>query len=426
MDFLKSNWVKDVIACEKNQDLKKILQSKCRVIADDFLDVTSDMISHVDYILMNPPFSADEQHIIHAYSIAPAGCTIVSLCNYSTYKNDYSTTRKQLKSIIDKFGSIENLGSCFDAAERTTDVKIGLIRIKKAGESSSEFDGFFMDEEVEAQGDAIMPYNFVRDLVNRYVNAIKIFDKQMEFGIQMNTLTSSFFSSKLSFSCTSENSPVLRNDFKKDLQKSAWQYIFSKMNMQKYATRGLKEDINKFVEKQTEVPFTMKNIYKMIEIVIGTAGSRMDKAIIEVFDKLTMHHHENRHNVEGWKTNSHYLMGVKFIMPGLCHQDSWNRNSSKINTSSYGNDTIGDFIKALCYLTGTNYDTIDSFYTHTRDRLYGDRFDYAFFTVRCYKKGTAHFEFKDKDVWAMFNQHVARIKGYPLFEGGKRNTKKAA
>jgi hypothetical protein len=27
-----------------------------------------------------------------------------------------------------------------------------------------------------------------------------------------------------------------------------------------------------------------------------------------------------------------------------------------------------------------------------------------------------HFEFKDDNVWAKFNQHVSRIKGYPLFE----------
>lgn len=32
---------------------------------------------------------------------------------------------------------------------------------------------------------------------------------------------------------------------------------------------------------------------------------------------------------------------------------------------------------------------------------------------------TGHFEFKDAEVWARFNQHIARIKGYPLFEETK-------
>jgi tRNA1(Val) A37 N6-methylase TrmN6 len=45
-----------VIACENNTDLKKILQTKCKVIAEDFLTVTSDQVSHIDFIVMNPPF----------------------------------------------------------------------------------------------------------------------------------------------------------------------------------------------------------------------------------------------------------------------------------------------------------------------------------------------------------------------------------
>ena len=85
--------------------------------------------------------------------------------------------------------------------------------------------------------------------------------------------------------------------------------------MQKYATKGLKEDINKFVEQQENIPFTMKNIYRMLEIVIGTQSQRMDKAMIEVFDKVTERYSENRYNLEGWKANSHYLVNKKFINP---------------------------------------------------------------------------------------------------------------
>ena len=61
-----------VIACEKHPDLQKIVASKCQVLAVDFLQVTSDQVSHVDLIVMNPPFSRDEQHILHAFDIAPA------------------------------------------------------------------------------------------------------------------------------------------------------------------------------------------------------------------------------------------------------------------------------------------------------------------------------------------------------------------
>lgn len=76
-----------VLAVENEVNLRTILQSKCKVIGDDTMKITSDQISHIDYIIMNPPFSADERHIIHLYEIAPEGCTIIALCNWETIAN---------------------------------------------------------------------------------------------------------------------------------------------------------------------------------------------------------------------------------------------------------------------------------------------------------------------------------------------------
>ena len=261
---------------------------------------------------MNPPFSADDKHILHAYEIAPAGCKIISLCNYATIDNEYTNTRKQLKSIIKKCGSVENLGDCFTDAERKTGVIVGLIKIQKKGiKDSIEFEGFFMDEEPEEkQENGIMSYNVVRDLVNRYVNACKIYKEALTIKDRLNIATGSFFNGA--------NGIVMEanyDGYKKELQKAGWECILNKMNLTKYTTRGVREDINKFVEQQTQIPFTMRNIYHMLDMVVQTAGQRMDKAILEVFDMVTTHHHDNWHNVKGWKTNSHFLVGKKFILP---------------------------------------------------------------------------------------------------------------
>lgn len=229
------------------------------------------------------------------------------------------------------------------------------------------------------------------------------------------------------------------------MQRAGWMWIFEKMNMAKYATRGLKEDINKFVETQTNIPFTMKNIYKMLEIVVGTAGQRMDKAIVEVFDKVTSHHADNRMGLEGWKTNSHYLLTRRFIMPGF---SEWG--------SAY--ELTDDMIKALCYISGSDFDDqlgleefirypyllkkegkyvrgeygiikeyhLDRITAHKErifgseiehnEFIYGKWLNWGFFKVRKYKKGTVHFEFANTKLWERFNSRVARIKGYPLME----------
>lgn len=420
-----------LIACEKQPELKKILQTKCNVIEDDFLTLTSDRISHIDMIVMNPPFSKCEQHILHAFEIAPAGCEIISLCNSSMVDNRYSRIRHAVADIIETNGSYEELGDCFSTAERKTGVKVSLLRLKKPGTNyNAEFEGFFMEDDPEEIGEnGLMPYNFVRDLVNRYVAAVKIYDEQLNAAVKMNNLTSAFYSSKFSFSCTEKEKPVHRNEFKKDLQKAAWEFVFKKMNMQKYTTKGLKSEINKFVEQQTNVPFTMRNIYKMLEIIIGTHKERMDKAILEVFDRLTMYHSDNRFHVEGWKSNSHYLIGQKFVLPYMAAPES---GRMRLTHSEQNPSIVEDMIKALCYITGKNYDDYESlwnflnnkqvpgshYYSHDYVKYeWNTWYDWGFFEIKGFKKGTMHFKFKDLDVWAKFNQHVSRLKGYPLFEG---------
>lgn len=406
----------EVLACEINKDLQEILKTKCTLIGEDFLKVTSDKVSHIDGIIMNPPFSNADKHILHAYSIAPAGCKIVALCNAETLKNTAYSTRRELKTLVETFGQWHSIGNVFEEAERATSVEVAFITLNKPGaKESSEFEGFFTEEEPEQQQfNGLMPYNFVRDIVNRYIGAVKIFDEQLESAVKMNYLTRSFYSSSLAVSITEDNKPIKRNEFKKDLQKNAWNFVFSKMNMGKFMTRGLNEDINKFVEQQQHIPFTMKNIYRMLEIVIGTQGQRMDKALLEVFDKVTDHHHDNRMNLEGWKTNSHFLVNKRFIFPYGAKSNY--SGGIKIPHYGYAGEILTDFEKALCFITGESYDTIRGIY-HLSDKLTpGLWYDTHFFRLKGFKKGTVHIEFRDTDVWGKFNQNVARIKGYPLFE----------
>lgn len=426
IDWLSQNGAGNVIACEKSTELTKILQTKCKVIANDFLTVASDQISHIDFIVMNPPFSEAEKHINHAFEIAPPGCKIIALCNTATLENDYSASRKKLTALIDQHGSSRKLGQCFEAAERKTGVNVSLINLEKPGTNyNTEFEGFFMDEEPEEinQTAGLMSYNVVRDLVNRYVAAVKLYDQQLTTGAQMNYLLSGFYGESLTFTCTEKGAPKLRNEFKKDLQKAGWKFIFEKMNLEKHSTKGLKEDINKFVEQQTQIPFTMKNIYKMLEIVIGTTSQRMDRALLEVFNWVTSHADDNKYNLPGWKTNSHYLLTKKFIVPNICWQDKFDAEyhpqDLKISYNGYA-ERMDDLVKALCYLTGDNYDNFKrlGYIDGVGSGLeYGKFFDWAFFTCKGYKKGTMHFEFKDAEIWGKFNQRIAKLKGYPLFEG---------
>ena len=49
VDWLKENGAVRVIACEKDPNIRKLLNGKCEIIANDFLTVTSEQVSHIDY-----------------------------------------------------------------------------------------------------------------------------------------------------------------------------------------------------------------------------------------------------------------------------------------------------------------------------------------------------------------------------------------
>lgn len=434
----------NVYSCEINEDLAKIVQSKSTFIKHDFLKVIPSEITHIDVILMNPPFNSADTHILHAWHNAPDGCEIVALCNYETLKNAYTRGRSELKRLINDYGFSENIGDVFTIAERKTGIDIGLIRLYKPL-STDSFEGFFSEDEDEEEKhtNGIMEYNLVREGVQRYVSACRLFESVAENAVQMNNLVSVFGVPKIALSIKEDEKITTIQSFKKELQKKAWDWIFRKMKMDKYITSKLKEEINKFVEKQQNIPFTMKNVYKMFEVVAGTNGSRMERVIIEVFDKITLHYDENRYFVEGWKTNSHYMVNQKFIVDHVAENNNWNGTPS-IRYSGNA-EKLDDLTKALCYLTGTDYNQIPTLYSFFQskertiinekgesvkyrdekgdvERIYkewGTWYDWGFFEVKVFKKSTLHAKFKDKAVWELFNRAVAKAKGYPLPENVK-------
>lgn len=410
----------EVIAYEKNKDLAKIVQHKSRFMGYDFLESSPDQISHIDLIVMNPPFSRDESHILHAWEVAPEGCRIVALCNSETLGNQWSKGRKKLGRIINDYGDSTDLGDVFTESERKTGVKVSMVNLFKPVTSKGfDYEGFYMDVEEEVQEYGIMKYSEIRSIVSRYVNSLKCFDEFQEISGRMNDIVKPIgITDGFKFHFSYNDSVTSKEDFARELQKKSWKWIFDKMNMDKFVTSGVMEDVNKFVNSQKNYPFTMSNIYRMLEIIIGTRGQIMDRALEEAFDKITQHYHENRYHVEGWKTNSHYLINEKFILPYMVEEGFSGQMQFKYST--WGNtDRLTDLNKALCYITGTNNDlgSITNFKEVDGEKIeFHAWYDWGFFEIKGFKKGTLHCKFKDPKVWEMFNRKVAKIKGYPLPE----------
>lgn len=418
-----------VLYCELEPQLQRIVTGidQAHYLTADFLQLEAFHVATVDLIVMNPPFSNGAAHLLHAWRIAQAGCQIACLLNSGTLNHWHrGDDRRELQPLIEAYGSVQALGDCFRQAERTTNVDVSLVRLRKPGEpsgDSGEFDGFFIGpDDVEAEGQGLIRYNLARDLVNRYVTACKIFDEQLATAARLQTVLDGVYEPKgtgIAVLITENGVPRAANDFRKDLQRQFWEWVIKQMGLERTATSQLQKDIAKFVEQQAHVPFTMTNIYRMLEIVVGTHEQRMDKAVIEVFDEFTKYTKENRWGVEGWVTNEQYLFGKKFIVNYLV-EPNW--SGGTVSMKWGGRRTqVADLIKALCSICGKSYDAMKD-PAEGYDRLEpGVWMDWGFFRFKVYKKGTGHFEFKDLDDWARLNQRVAKIRGWVLPEQlGKR------
>jgi hypothetical protein len=436
----------EVMWCEAEAKLQGILTGIRNATPahsyTDFLQVQPADVSHIDMIVMNPPFSADERHILHAWEIAPAGCEIVSLCNWNTvsdWRGNSLTSKpgprsqQQIRYLTEAYGSTENLGKCFTTAERPTRVSVGMVRLTKPGQrvsAADEFDGFFLGpDDIEAQGEGLIPYRRSRDIVNRYVEACRIYDEQVEAGVRLRNVLDGFFGRDLGLQVTIEGQAVTRNRFRKDLQKEAWKHVFAEFLPAQMATSQLAKDINQFVEDQSKIPFTERNIYRMLQIVAATQDQRVDRAVEEAIDSLTKHTRENRWSVEGWVTNSGYMLNRRFIRAYMAER-SWDGRGVNVKTYGTQSDEIRDLIKALCFITGRAYGEVAQPVKPAGDGAFwpGEWYPWGFFRFKAHSKGTVHFEFLDEEVWAAVNARYARIKGQVLPEqlAKKRPKRKTA
>lgn len=443
-----------VYAIEKNVELQMLLQQKnYRLVADDFLRFVPDTC--FDLILMNPPFENGDDHLLHAWEILHHG-DIACLLNAETIRNPYSAARKRLAKIIEANGSVEDLGRCFSTAERRTDVEVVLVRLHKedtADEFKINLDAFSSDDlpnfgEMASDGKAIEQSSrldaFIRswDMAKRaaveYIKAREVLQLYMGCFLQGgNTDQKNFQSSNVITALNKQLDDNIRkpghmydayNTFVGQAKKAAWDMIFREIGLARYMTRGLREKLDRFRETQGSFAITKDNIQTLFNYIILNLSSIMDEAVVEVYDKFTRYHKGNTSCNEGWKTNKQFYCNRKVVLPDVVYAgflpERYGYNSH-YSTQAMQSSGIDDIDKAMCWLSGRNFDSLtgeievpglgkafspkDATINEViRTIAVGDQqwHESAFFRVKCFKKGTLHLEFKDESLWARFNQVV--------------------
>lgn len=428
----------NIYCIESNPDFIYTLQGKgYSVVGNDFLNYYP--YHDFSLIVMNPPFSNGDAHLLHAWEILNEG-DIVCLLNAETIKNPYSKKRKLLANIIAENGSVEMLGQCFQEAERPTDVEVALVRLhkkdatnrwkidfeSKAVNVNPDFSELIVDSSAIATNDQINAYlNAWYKTREAAVQAIKSL-KKLDFYI--NTFMKGEDASKLihktlyDYGCNSQfnNMAKTYNELVSTAQASAWRTIISKLGFEKYMTSGLKENFTKFCTSQGAYDLNRENIQALIQFICLNIQNIMQQAVVDVYDKFTKYYNGNTTHTEGWKTNSAYKVNKKIILPN-CVEIGWYRSNYSV---SWDRQLVyADIDKVMCWLSGLPFEKLDQVVDEKLPEKNPERYanislenavkcvrvgdsswhESHFWRFRCFKKGTLHIEFKDEALWARFN-----------------------
>ena len=429
----------DVYAIEKNQDLQSILHdNNIPVIADDFLNFETDLF--FDFIIMNPPFSNGADHLLKAWEILQDG-SIICLLNAETILNPYTKKRKLLLNIIKENGNYEIIENSFLDAERTTEVKIALIRLKKVNTAFSDmlnFDGLNQSfDDFEFKDDFSNTDIAINDVfttyVSQYNNTKTYFKEFLKAYHNLNNVLGVFTGNNsynsLDFcKIAKENNPKKAyHKFDSSLKKIGWNSIFKKTNMVNNVSTTVVRNFHTFQRQRSNLSFDKKNIIALLDMLYTNKNVLIEESLREVWELLCSFDKKNSSHWEGWKTNDAFRINTKVIIPNLVKYGSY---CDAYHLKKYGDrfsinktSEMHDIDLVLCHLSGkkiTEIKTIEkalkNHFTTLGSVRTGDNFENnlesEFFKIRFYKKGTTHFIFKDKYLLQELNIRYAKGKNW--------------
>lgn len=408
----RSDGKDELYAIELDPGRQAILRDKgYKVIDADFLRYNG--LRYFDYLIANPPFEDGASHLLKMWDVAN-GATIRCLLNSETLKNPYTEERKRLVSIIKRYGWSKDLGQAFRNAERSTDVFVSLVHLNdtRKGEAfrldfePKKANGRLKFEDIDEKG--LAPANVFLSYEQQYNAGIAAFKELLLARQKVDHFLDSVLSERKSGRnlvaealMTNQDSDVAYKAFFKEATKESWSNLFNKTKLARVVTESVQKDLLEQQAQQGLMAFTAENMEALFNQLFLSREKIMTDCVLEAFQLMTKWYKDNRVYEAGFKTNSSYKVGKRFILSNM--GSSWSEGLD------YGSKrTVSDIEKALCFMTGRHNEGILSLATiYANDSYYGEKKVSEFFFTRLYKKGTLHFEWLDEDLMNRFNMAAA-------------------
>ena len=435
VDYVKTNEHRfryhefDVDTIEINENLRHILKGKgYRVVHDDFL--TFQTYKQYDLIIMNPPFSDGDKHLLKALEMQKYGGQVVCLLNAETLRNPYTNTRKDLVRRLEDLGAeIEYIEGVFADAERKTDVEVALIKVNipRADRRSIILNGLRRQEQFQqkinpetavAEADIlkaiVAQYNFEMraglNLLNEYLAMKPYILKSVKDGYGNEPVI------KIKVGDV-ENEHQLWNAYIEAIRYKYWQALANLDVIDQLFTTKLRHEYYEKIQDLKNYDFSLFNIYAIKAELNKVISKSIEDTILELFDEFSHKHYwydetsKNIHYYNGWKTNKAWKINKRVIIP-LCAFDDWN---GKFRPVYQVKDKLMDIEKVFNYLDGgRTTEHVDLLETLKRaeEECQTKKIQLKYFTVTFYKKGTCHIEFTDLDLLKKFNIFGSQRKGW--------------
>jgi len=410
-----------------DKEEKCFFQNGIHIVHDDFLNYTP--FKTYDLIVMNPPFSNGDRHLLKALKIQEKGGNIICLLNAETLKNPYTDTRRQLLKKLDEYNAIiEFIEHGFMSAERKTDVEVALIKvsIEAVQEESDIFNRMKKAEQVEdfyKEATELEVYDYIKA-------AISHFNCEVKSGLELIRQYKALAPYLQNSFDKDYKRPILRlvnhydrsyadcvsvNDFLQDVRLKYWRALLSNQKFIGRLTAKLQSEYQEKVEQLKNYDFTEFNIMTLSAEMNAQIKVGIEDAIMVMFDRLTEEHswypetQKNRHYYDGWKTNKAHKIDKKAIIPCYGVFDSWDGRPRTYNARG----VIRDIEKILNFFDGRMSAEIEDV-ERTLERYFNQgitkKVPFKFFNATFYKKGTIHIEFTCPELMERFNIYVAQSK----------------
>ena len=413
-------------------ELRSVLSGKnFRVVYDDFLRYQT--YKQYDLILLNPPFSEGDAHLLKALSMVESGGDVVCILNAETIRNPYTNRRKELAVKLRKMDAkIRYYQSAFTTAERTTKVEVAAIYVSvpKKQYDSAFLKGLKEKHYAEYRAKECTDVGFADSIKN----AIIQYNIDIEAGIKLirefkslkKTFKSSFVHKygemiqlKVDGDDVEEDSKSF-NDYIKMVRRKYWEALFENPDFTKQMTSNLKQQYENRIKDLVNYDFNEYNIREIKIDITKKLVRGVEECIVALFDELTEKHawypecDNNIHYFNGWASNKSWIINQKVVMPYNAYHYQFDDSKKLHITSGSFYSALADMERVLTYLDtkGTQYASCYDVLSRAQKIGQTKNIELKYFTITVYKKGTCHIRFKDKDLLKKLNIYGCQRKGW--------------